>query len=250
VLAVPRPSPDEDCLSWSCATLQSFDRNQLAPVLVGCSPHALWLAPGSRVFADSGVREPLTRFSDILSWAYAPLQRPRAPSGRLDHRLPRGQTVQSNRLPSLRFSAPTAFPRSRQQHDGLVCLTRPLAPSGFLNLSTLSSTASLPALFHAGSALGVLPFRALLLPCSRSPSPASFPSCRCANRPTEPSTRPRAPKRLLPRRTGHPKRYRATEVPLHRASSSRRSDLPISGPSSHRSDLADHRGLPAAEATF
>jgi len=36
----------------------------------------------------------------------------------------------------------------------------------------------LPALFHAGSAHGVAPFRALFLPRSRTPSPTPVPSCR------------------------------------------------------------------------
>jgi hypothetical protein len=40
------------------------------------------------------------------------------------------------------------------------------------------SAPCLVALFHATSALGVAPFRALLLPCSRAPSPAPVPSCR------------------------------------------------------------------------
>jgi hypothetical protein len=40
------------------------------------------------------------------------------------------------------------------------------------------SAPCLVALFHATSALGVAPFRALLLSCSRTPSPAPVPSCR------------------------------------------------------------------------
>jgi hypothetical protein len=156
----------------------------------------------------------------------------------VDHRLPRGQTVQPNRLPSLRFSAPTASPRPRQQHDGLVCLARPLASSGFLNLSTPSSAASLPALFHAGSAHGVVPFRALLLPCSRSPSLAPFPSCRCANLRSEPSARHRAPKRLPPYRTGHSDRP-----------SSCRSSPPVEHPPTAEA-IFGPASLSAAEATF
>jgi hypothetical protein len=49
---------------------------------------------------------------------------------------------------------------------------RPLAPSGFLDLTAPSSATCLPALFHAGSAHGVAPFRALLPSPSRTPSPA------------------------------------------------------------------------------
>jgi hypothetical protein len=50
--------------------------------------------------------------------------------------------------------------------------TQPPASSGFLNLLTLSSAPNLPALFHAGTALGVTPFRALLLSRSGTLSPA------------------------------------------------------------------------------
>jgi hypothetical protein len=70
------------------------------------------------------------------------------------------------------------------------CLTRPPAPPGFLNLLTPSSAPSLAALFHAASAHGVAPFRALLLSCSRTPSPAPLPSCRQdepAGHPTHPT---------------------------------------------------------------
>jgi hypothetical protein len=69
------------------------------------------------------------------------------------------------------------------------CLTRPPAPPGFLNLVTRSSAPSLAALFRAASAHGVAPFRALLLPCSRAPSPAPLPSCRQ----DEPDGRPTRP---------------------------------------------------------
>jgi hypothetical protein len=54
---------------------------------------------------------------------------------------------------------------------GPACLTGPPAPTGSLNLLAPSSAPCLVALFHATSALGVAPFRALLLPCSRTPSP-------------------------------------------------------------------------------
>jgi len=52
---------------------------------------------------------------------------------------------------------------------------------------TFSSALHLPALFHAGSTLGVLPYRVFttafrpcdFLWCSSSPSPTPLPSCRC-----------------------------------------------------------------------
>jgi hypothetical protein len=61
------------------------------------------------------------------------------------------------RHPPVRSLAPTASPRSVQRLHSRACLTRPPAPSGFLNLSTPSSVPSLVALFHATSALGVHP---------------------------------------------------------------------------------------------
>jgi hypothetical protein len=75
-------------------------------------------------------------------------------------------------------SSPSAFSPHRAAACDRACLTRPLASSGFLNPSTLSSAPCLPALFRAGSAPGVAPFRACHLPRSRTPSPAPFPSCR------------------------------------------------------------------------
>jgi hypothetical protein len=146
--------------------------------------------------------------------------------------------VQPGRLPSLRFSAPTASPRSQQQHDGRVCLARPLAPSGFLDLSAPSSAVSLPALFHAGSAHGVVPFRALLLPCSRTPSPAPFPSCRWTHL-SEPN-----PPRAIGCRSSFSRAGPVTALEPPKRPSSR-------GPSSHRSDLPIRRPTtprPATEA--
>jgi hypothetical protein len=97
----------------------------------------------------------------------------------------------------MRSLSPTASPRPGQRHEiEWACLTRSPAPSGFLDLLTLSSAPSLVALFHATSAHGVVPFRALLLSCSRTPSPAPLPSCRSdepASRPTR--VQPRPPKR-------------------------------------------------------
>jgi hypothetical protein len=79
----------------------------------------------------------------------------------------------------MRSLSPTASPRPGQRHEiEWACLTRSPAPSGFLDLLTLSSAPSLVALFRATSAHGVVPSRALLLSRSRSPSPAPLPSCR------------------------------------------------------------------------
>jgi hypothetical protein len=79
---------------------------------------------------------------------------------------------------------------------GLAEPDRP-APPGFLNLMAPSSAPSLLALFHARSAHGVSPFKALLLPRSRTLSPAPLPSWCCARSTLDPSAGfpSRAPKR-------------------------------------------------------
>jgi hypothetical protein len=58
--------------------------------------------------------------------------------------------------------------RMRQSgaHFTRVCLTRYVALSGFLNLLALCFSRRLPALFHAGNAHGVPPFRAFPPPPS------------------------------------------------------------------------------------
>jgi hypothetical protein len=68
---------------------------------------------------------------------------------------------------------------------------------------TLLSAPCLVALFHATSAHGVAPFRALSLPCSRTPSPAPFPSCR-SSEPGMP-----LPRTLLPAETFRTARFRS-----------------------------------------
>ena len=113
--------------------------------------------------------------SAILSWACALLQSASSLELPRRHRTLPGTIGRHGS--SHEVCSPSAFPRSQQQHVGRVCLTRPLASSGFLDLSTLFvSAASLPALFHAGSAHGVAPFRAFLPPRGRTPSPTPIPS--------------------------------------------------------------------------
>jgi hypothetical protein len=113
----------------------------------------------------------------ILSWACALLQRS---SSSKPPRRPRVLSDPSTR----RSSSHEVFrPFSVSPHTAAALLTeaaipRPRAPSGFLDLPARSSAACLPALFHAGSAHGVLPFRAFLLSRGRTPSPAPLPSCR------------------------------------------------------------------------
>jgi len=97
----------------------------------------------------------------FLSWASAPLQRmPKHRAAALSPRFPADPTQSTLTLrqlaaPPLRFRPPSAFPHPEQRPVGRACISRPPAPSGSHNLLAPSSAPSLPALFHAGSALGV-----------------------------------------------------------------------------------------------
>jgi hypothetical protein len=55
------------------------------------------------------------------------------------------------------------------------------APSGFLNLLTLSSAHAASALFHADSVLGVSAFRGFSLPVAATVFTARCPSCRSSH---------------------------------------------------------------------
>jgi hypothetical protein len=149
----------------------------LAPVSVRRLPLVLcrhrW---DLRVFAlaAAGLR---FRSLDQLPWAYALLQSPpdsEPPSRRRTLLQAAANCIGS--APPMRFVAPSAYPRTRQRPVDALCLTASPAPSGFLNLSTLWSATCLLALFHARSAHGVVPFRALLPSRGRTLSPAPFPS--------------------------------------------------------------------------
>lgn len=75
--------------------------------------------------------------------------------------LPRDPCEQGTwQLPPVRFLPLQRLPGKGQRHCGQACRAHPPAPSGFRNLLTLSSARNLPALFHAGSAPGIRPFRA------------------------------------------------------------------------------------------
>ena len=175
--AVLDPSPNRACLSWICTTLQSICP-QLTSAGIGSTrpscPLTRWVGlqgfhlPRVPTWSKSSV-------SAILSWACALLQSASSLEPPRRHHTLSGPVRRYGS--SHEVCSPSAFPRSQQQHDGRVCLTRPLASSGFLDLSTLFiSAASLPALFHAGSAHGVAPFRALFPPRGRTPFPAPIPS--------------------------------------------------------------------------
>jgi hypothetical protein len=156
-------------------------RFSLAPVSVECSPPVL----GSRRTPGFS-REPVSdeaRKSNtgILSWACALLQSAsklqRPPRYRTHPRRSAGATTIAA-APPMRFAPLQRLPARGSGLFSRACLTRPPAPPGFLNLLTPRSAPCLPALFHAGSAHGVAPFRAFLLSRGRTPSPAPVPSCR------------------------------------------------------------------------
>jgi len=106
-----------------------------------------------------------------------------APSRCLESPVFQRSDVWSDQTPtsssSLEVFTPSAFPPlGAAASIDRACMSRSPAPSGFLNLMTLSSAPSLPALFHAGSALGVSPSKAFFLVRSRALFPTPFPSWR------------------------------------------------------------------------
>jgi len=82
---------------------------------------------------------------------------------------------------SLEVFTPSAFPPlGAAASIDRACISQSPAPPGFLNLMTLSSAPSLPALFHAGSALGVHPPKlsssCTAVRCFQRPSPLGVPT--------------------------------------------------------------------------
>jgi len=134
----------------------------LAPLLVRRSPRALCRSrPGFRVFAFQDPEKQLA-YSSGSSHGLRLLFRG-CPSTEPLHRalgfppaLPSAVKPSAflQRLPQ--GSDPfSVFPAQGSGIAGRAFLTQPPAPSGSRNLLALSSAPSLPALFHAGSALGV-----------------------------------------------------------------------------------------------
>jgi len=139
-----------------------LNRTTLAPLLVRAPP----LMPFAfrldfRVFACQVPGKAIESFQDPLVGFGSPSKATQAPSRRLELLVFQGlrHSASPERLsatPPLRFLTPSALSHSEQRPcRDRVCLTRSPAPSGSLNLLVLSSALSLPALFHAGSALGV-----------------------------------------------------------------------------------------------
>jgi hypothetical protein len=129
---------------------------------------------GLQGVCQTGLRQAFASKSKILSWACALLQSPPNSEPPIAFTMPAKASL-PRAAPPVRSLPLQRFPIPRQQHNDAVYLTTPLASSGFLNLSTPSSTEHLAALFHAASALGVVPFRALFLPRSRTSSPTPYP---------------------------------------------------------------------------
>jgi hypothetical protein len=112
-------------------------------------------------------------------------------------------------------------------------------------LDAFRSTASLPALFHAGSAHGVAPFRALLPPRGRTPSPTPIPSWCWSPLVTISTSRsrshPRRPKPPRARATGvflsEPKPRQAETVAARPAGTEVPPRRTVARPSERRSAL-------------
>jgi hypothetical protein len=98
------------------------------------------------------------------------------PPSELDHPQAAACVLQP-RDASREVSSPSAL-AAGEVHSPRVCLTRYVPPPGFLTLLTAYALSSPPALFHAGSAHGVLPFRAFPFERSRLASRRPQPSCR------------------------------------------------------------------------
>lgn len=159
----------------------------LAPVLVRRTLHALHRCrPDYKVFAVQAPKAQLSFSGPSLELGLPYRVRPNfeRPPSSTPLRMSLGSPARWNpTTPPLRFPPLQRFPHSKQR----LCVEQAYrtcspAPSGFHNLLTPSSAPSLLTLFHVRSALGVSPFRALLLPCSRTPSPMPIPSCRSVHR--------------------------------------------------------------------
>jgi hypothetical protein len=151
----------------------------LAPLLVRRSPLGLGRHRLTRrVFARVGCLCPRKRKHQLPPMGLrAPSEssRLRAAVRRHCRVLPRQQDDANSS--SHEVLSPTAFPRT-EQRPRVVCFTSAhrLRPQVFSTSRRFESAPCLLALFHARSAHGVSPFRALLPSQSRSPSPAPLPS--------------------------------------------------------------------------
>jgi hypothetical protein len=111
--------------------------------------------------------------SDHLPQSYTPLQ---SITGRAC------RTRQPPSPTALMGFGPLRRLRQSGAHCPRACLTRFVALSGFLSLLALYFSRRLPALFHAGNALGVPPSRAFPPRQAGTPSQGPLPSCRWPSR--------------------------------------------------------------------
>jgi hypothetical protein len=137
------------------------NRKTLAPLLLQRSPHALYPRElGYRVFTLRAPEKQLICSRDPLMGFGSPSEVAQAPSRRFE--LPASRQFRRSRPIERRLAAPPLRSRPLQRlparssgMNGRDCVPGPPAPSGIHNLLAPSSAPSLPALFHAGSALGV-----------------------------------------------------------------------------------------------
>jgi hypothetical protein len=211
-------------------------RISLAPVWVRRSPPALGFrrAPG---FSRDPAPAPLVKTVPgssrglVLSFRGLP-----SSSGRRLHGAPTSEDVLAPRMtaaPPMRFAPLQRLPARGGGLEDRACLTRSPAPSGFLNLVALRSAPCLPALFHAGSAHGVAPSRALLLSRGRTLSPAPVPSWRLDEtvESASPAHRPLpAPRSPLPKqRRARPERRPGPRTGAHQGLTSPRKPPRLQG---------------------
>jgi hypothetical protein len=184
-------------LSWSYGALQSFSPTALATPIGYAAPLLSLASPlDSRVFARSATR--LCQKQKRISSPELPpsFRELHSPSCR------RHETTTEVAAPLYRLLPWGSFPFSvsppgaaasidRASHGPIACASRFSQPPGALVRPEPAGLVSCQ-IRSWGS-----PFRALLLSCSRSPSPASLPSCRWTTLPSSPRTpqSSRAPKR-------------------------------------------------------
>jgi hypothetical protein len=174
-------------LSWSFGALQSFHPTLLAAVLVSLRPSCPW-----RFRWTSGSSQGRTP-ALARSKSRSPLLSFRPPSENSTHRAANTPGYDRGRRPRCRLLPWGFFPFSvsppgaaasinRASHSPIACASRFSQPPGALVRPEPAGLVSCQ-IRSWGS-----PFRVLLLPCSRSPSPAPLPSCRWAALPFSPRT--------------------------------------------------------------
>jgi hypothetical protein len=166
----------------------------LAAVLGSLLPSCpLRVAPDSRVFTRPAIRP-------YRSKTESPLLSLRPPSENAAHRAAAApfptEVVCGNTGSSREVSSPSAFspPGAAARKSDRASHARPAYAFRFSRPLGVFVRPGPAGLVSCQIRSWGSPFRALLLPCSRSPSPAPLPSCRWGAPPTCPS--PRSPSRM------------------------------------------------------